>query len=185
MAERVYFLNPQVGWIAPATGWMYHTTNGGADWEVVGHPLPHVMPVLPRHTFLSQLIFVDESRGWARTTEGAWFTADGGRTWSMKFLGLSGMLYANKHRVWLPGYSWSPTSERLRGIFYSADDGDNWELQWEGPPHISVIVYHEVTQSLWAGGKGIILQKNLQTAVTPAGKLATLWGALKAPRDSK
>ena len=38
MPEYVYFLNPQVGWIAPATGWMYHTTNGGADWELAGHP---------------------------------------------------------------------------------------------------------------------------------------------------
>ena len=72
----------------------------------------------------------------------------------------------------------------IEGIFYSADDGDTWELEWEGPQHIYVIVYHEVTQSLWAGGEGIILQKNLQTAVAPKGKLTTLWGKLKADSNS-
>ncbi len=189
MPEHVYFLNPQVGWIAPATGWMYHTTNDGTDWEVVGHPLAGVMPVLPRERFLTKLKFVDESRGWAGTTwagtpESAWFTADGGRTWSIKFRGLSGVLYANKDGVWLPGYRWSPTGETIRGIFYSADDGDTWELEWEGPQRIYVIVYNEATQSLWAGGEGIILHKNLQTAVAPQGKLTTLWGKLKDAPDS-
>ena len=159
---------------------MYHTTNGGADWELVGHSLAGVMPVLPRERFLTKLIFVDESRGWAATTESAWFTTDGGRTWSIKFTGSSGILYANKDGVWLPGYRWSPTGEEIRGIFYSADDGDTWELEWEGPQRIYVIVYNEVTQSLWAGGEGIILQKNLQTAVTTKGKLATVWGKLKS-----
>lgn len=181
--ENVDFLNPQVGWIAPATGWMYHTINGGADWEVVGHPLPNVEPVLPRQTFLNQIKFVDESRGWARTTEGAWFTADAGRTWKKKFSQISGFLYANRDGVWLPGYTWSPNGDPLSGIFYSSDDGDTWELQWDGQP-IYDIVYHEVTQSLWAGGRGIMLQKNLQTAVAPKGKLTALWGKLKAPQNT-
>ena len=184
MPERVYFHNPQVGWIAPSTGWMYHTKNGGANWEVVGHPYAEVMPKLPRELFLDKLIFVDESRGWAGTTESAWFTTDGGRTWRIKFRGLSGVLYANKDGVWLPGYEWSPNGELINGIFHSADDGDTWELEWEGPQRIYVIVYNEVTQSLWAGGEGIILQKNLQTAVAPKGKLTTLWGKLKADSNS-
>ena len=189
MPSHVDFLNPQVGWIAPDTGWMYHTKNGGADWELVGHPYAGVMPRRPRELFLDKLIFVDESRGWAGTTwagtpESAWFTADGGRTWRQKFRGLRGVLFADINGVWLLGYEWSPNGEQINGIFHSADDGDTWELEWEGPQRIYVIVYHEVTQSLWAGGEGIILQKSLQTAVTPQGKLTTLWGKLKDAPDS-
>lgn len=48
--------------------------------------------------------------------------------------------------------------------------------------YITYIGYHEVTQTLWAGGvQGLILKRTIPTtSVSPEGKLPTLWGKLKA-----
>ena len=185
------FVNRQTGWIVPTGGWIYHTADGGATWEFVSNPLGNFLE-RDFERFITDVDFVDESRGWAVTYKvgGVWFTADGGQTWERKLSGRYWAVHADINGVWVAGRRASPTNfrETLEGIFYSADNGDTWQWEWEGPDTLTYIGYHEVTQSLWEGGAdGLILKRNIPTtAVTPQGKLATLWGKLKAgPNTSR
>ena len=178
------FVDTQTGWIVPESGWIYHTVNGGVTWEFVRHPIADQQPFDER--FITDIDFVDESRGWVTAGGGGvWFTDDAGRTWEHKLRGYYWAVYADDNGVWVAGDGPSPTKikESRRGIFYSADNGETWEWEWEGPSNwLNYIGYHEMTQSLWAGGAdGIILRRTIpSTAVTPKGKLPVLWGKLKA-----
>ena len=134
---------------------------------------------------------MDSRRGWA-VGDGVWFTDDGGETWTKKFSGLfTAIHFANSHEGWFAGVELPsegrPREAPLNKIYHTVDGGVSWEIEWVAPESyqaIRHISYHAVTKSLWAGGEGIILQKNLQTAVAPKGKLTTLWGKLKADSSS-
>lgn len=169
----VDFVNRQAGWIAPSQGWMYHTTDGGVTWKLAN------APSLWFDEYLTDIDFVDESRGWAISYAGVWFTADGGQTWTKKRHGHHTALYADANGVFVGGGTESEINPV--GIFHSKDDGKTWQVEWDGWEFISYIGYHEVTGALWAGGKsGIILKRQYPTAVAPRGKLTTLWGNVKA-----
>ena len=182
--ENIDFVDPRVGWIVPRSGWIYHTVDGGATWELVPNPIPD--RVLIDDPFITDIDFVDESRGWVVTYgSGVWYTDDAGKTWEQKLSGRYWAVYADSDSVWVAGRGTSPTNyrETREGIFYSSDDGETWQWEWEGSNWLTYIGYHEVTQSLWAGGAdGFILRRTSPaTAVTPKGKLPALWGQLKAP----
>ena len=178
------FVGPQVGWVVPTGGWVYHTTDSGTTWDLVRNPLGGSKPENShRDYFITQVDFVDASRGWAVAWGGVWFTADGGQTWRQQLSGRYEAVYADESGVWVAGRGPSPTNfrETREGILRSTDNGDTWKLEWEGSGTFSYIGYHPVTQSLWAGGyKGRILTRHYSTAVTPKAKLTTLWGKLKA-----
>lgn len=174
----VDFVNRQVGWITPRQGWMYHTTDGGITWKLGG------VPFLWFDEYLTKIDFVDESRGWAIGTAGVWFTADGGRSWTKKRNGSHTALYADADGVFVGGGTGSEINPV--GILHSRDDGNTWQVQWEGWEYISYIGHHEITGALWAGGKyGIILKRPYPTAVTPRGKIAAVWGNVKAGHSQR
>ena len=176
------FVSPQVGWIASLNEWMYHTTDGGITWDLVGNPIQEIRLVNHPKRYVTHIDFLDESHGWAVARNdggsGVWFTLDAGRTWKPKFPGPGDVVYADINGVWISGSMRSATGEIMEGIFHSKDYGETWTLEWEGPQSISYIGYHEVTQTLWAGGlDGVILKRTIPTTpVTSKGKLATLWG---------
>lgn len=168
------FVNPNVGWIAPNDDWIYSTENGGTSWRLLRHPSWET---------LYEIDFVDESQGWLAGSDGVYFTSDGGLSWMRKDVGDQFALYADVNGVWTTNITRrNDQGELLFGIFHSTNNGDTWQMEWEGSFRITYIGYHPVTQSLWAGGKnGIILKRTISTtAVTPGGKLTTLWGKLKA-----
>ena len=181
------FINREIGWITHFGTFMYRTTDGGMSWERTGHPYPIWI------TGIHNIEFVDESRGWAIAkgdNSGVWYTSDGGQTWTEKLSNSCLAVFADMNNVWVATCHKLPTGEWVMRILHSEDDGNTWQVEWEGPPNSHIVTYlgyHEVTQTLWAGGvKGLILKRTLPTTpVSPEGKLLTLWGELKAPRDSK
>ena len=63
-------------------------------------------------------------------------------------------LYADVDGVWTTNITGrNDQGELFVGIFHSTDNGDTWQMEWEGPFGITYIGYHPVTQSLWAGGR--------------------------------
>lgn len=71
-------------------------------------------------------------------------------------------------------------------IYHTVNGGISWEIEWVAPESyqaIRHISYHAVTKSLWAGGSnGRVLMRPM--TVSPRGKLATLWGELKAGQNT-
>lgn len=177
------FISPEFGWFTQRGRFMFRTTDGGMSWERTGHPHPDSI------YGIRNIDFVDESRDWA-VDDGVWYTSDGGQTWTEKLPDSCWAVFAEMNNVWVATSHKLPTGERVRRIQHSEDDGNTWQVEWEGPPDshfLTYLGYHEVTQTLWAGGmKGLILKRTIPTTpVSPEGKLSTLWGKLKAPGYSK
>ena len=177
------FINREIGWFTQSGIIMYRTTDGGMSWERTSHPYPDTI------SGIRYIDFVDESRGWA-VRDGVWYTSDGGQTWTEKLPAACFVVYADMNKVWVATAHKLPTGEWVMRIQHSEDDGNTWQVEWEGPyksHYITYIGYHEVTQTLWAGGvQGLILKRTIPTTpVSPEGKLPTLWGKLKAPPYAK
>lgn len=181
------FISREIGWFTQRGRFMYRTTDGGMSWERTGHPYPDSL------YGIDNIDFVDESRGWAIARgddSGVWYTSDGGQTWTQKLPDSCLAVFADMNNVWVATCHKLPTGEWAMRILHSEDDGNTWQMEWEGPPNSHILTYlgyHEVTQTLWAGGvKGVILKRTIPaTLVSPEGKLSTLWGNLKAPSYSK
>ncbi len=173
----VDFVDRQTGWVSPRKEWMHRTDDGGLTWEWTGHPHPAV-----GNPYIDKIDFVDESLAWAIGV-GLWITKDGGKTWTENLRGFFNAIFADVNGVWVAGRGRRPNEKKTKkGIFHSSDNGESWQVEWESRDYLTYIGYHEVTQTLWAGGAdGVILKRTVPTtAVAPAGKLAILWGKLKA-----
>ena len=175
--EDIDFVGRERGWITLRRTWMYRTIDGGASWEWVTHPSADHQ--------ITEIDFIDESRGWAGF-EGAWYTADGGQTWVQKHADVITVLFADISGAWVATRECLATECSVSRIYHTVDDGNTWQVEWEGPHYLTYLGYHEVTQTLWAGGEdGVILKRTIPTTpVTSKGKLATLWGELKAGQNT-
>ena len=110
------FINPKVGWVAPNAGWIYHTADSGTTWELVRNPLGGDKPEDNRGRYISQIDFVDESRGWAVARHGVWFTPDGGQTWQHKLSGWFDAVFADDNGVWASGSRTQPTKQHQQAF---------------------------------------------------------------------
>jgi photosystem II stability/assembly factor-like uncharacterized protein len=72
--EDIYFTDAQTGWLVSKEGKMYHTTDGGLQWEKI-YDEPEF--------FFRSLEFLDDQTGFAGTLSRALLrTTDGGKTWT-------------------------------------------------------------------------------------------------------
>lgn len=142
-----FFLNINEAWVAVPesdfiTGTLYHTTDGGKNWESFSVPFGSV-----------HLFFLDSLHGWALVDRGAssgsqaidiFATANGGETWTAVYLltadqsptAVAGELpYAGtKNEIafidlehgWITGKA--PVSDQP-WLFYTEDGGESWEQQ--------------------------------------------------------
>lgn len=180
------FGDSRVGWIGAAPSpyyftddkWIYRTVDGGTTWEWLGHPR---LAGQVKSIYIEAIDVVDSHRGWV-IGNGVWFTRDGGDTWTQKLSGYYTAIHADVNEAWVVGITWLPIGGRQSQILHSVDDGNSWQVEWQDSPLIRYIGYHEVTQTLWAGGEdGVILRRTIPaTNATPIVKPAMLWGKLKA-----
>ena len=82
--DRMFFLTPEIGWIAGTDGkdfFVFHTTNGGRDWEESKTTPPDEL------ANVRDIFFLDQNRGWLITwhfnNSGTYLfsTEDGGKNW--------------------------------------------------------------------------------------------------------
>lgn len=85
--RAIYFVDSTTGWAAGAAGAVYHTTDGGRNWE----PLP-----IDAAVDISYIYFIDRNRGWmlGKPSGGVndesgndnvlFITTNGGRSWTRK-----------------------------------------------------------------------------------------------------
>jgi len=73
LMNDIYFVNPDLGWMVGAKGYIYKTTDGGNNWTEQASGVTDN---------LAKVFFVNENTGWAGTLAGSVLkTTDGGTTW--------------------------------------------------------------------------------------------------------
>jgi len=127
--NAVYFVDPQIGWMAGADGAIFHTTNGGQDWQRQDSETTDD---------LHDVFFLDLNRGWVVGGKGLILrTIDGGNTWetqtSPRDTFLESIHFADEDHGWIAGghYTVSGPPWRFTAygyVFQSTDGGDSWSL---------------------------------------------------------
>jgi len=132
--DRMYFQTPELGWIAGGQGkdfMVYRTINGGQDWEEYRTPTPE------NPTFVRDLFFLDEMRGWLITHGSVdvsylYSTVDGGRHWTaepdLSFQGkgkwASVVRFTSRER----GFVFVDEGAQYE-LMYTLDAGTHWQKQ--------------------------------------------------------
>ena len=122
----VFFYDDNTGWVGGGEimpnvqGWVHRTTNGGETWSdrTLNAPWP-----------IREMRFISPQTGWAAGGDvysgvgGIFYTADGGRTWSLDLDSRGHEMDAcdsrsvpGGYRIWCAGYDSS-----LTGVIYSLD----------------------------------------------------------------
>jgi photosystem II stability/assembly factor-like uncharacterized protein len=110
----VCFLSPEEGWVVGQLGKIFHTTDGGKNWEEQ-----------PSRTnlLLTEVDFVDQLQGWAVGEHGIILhSEDGGKTWKTQQSGVPYPLFdvdfIDKNKGWAVGH-WGT-------ILFTDDGGQHW-----------------------------------------------------------
>jgi len=138
--HRLFFLTPELGWIAGAAGvdgkdfFVFRTVNGGRDWEE-SRTTPPEHPAEVRDLF-----FLDQLRGWLVTwgydDDGTYLysTVDGGKHWTVEpdlsFQGkgkwASVVRFTSRER----GFVFVDDGDNAqRALMYTLDGGTHWHRQ--------------------------------------------------------
>lgn len=139
----VWFVSPQEGWISATAGTIFHTSDGGATWELQKTPdvmlpstaTPDKKPdkkqvQKPQPVNIYYIAFATPQCGWASGWYGHLFrTVDGGKTWTKTSLdGASATLYGvdpvSCSVAWVVGTSGT--------ILYTQDGGNKWMPRTSG-----------------------------------------------------
>jgi len=138
--DHLFFLTPELGWIAGAAGvdgkdfFVFRTVNGGRDWEESRAATPEKL------AWVRDLFFLDQQRGWLITwgdnDDGTYLysTVDGGKHWTAEpdpsFQGkgkwASVVRFTSRDRgfVFVDG-----RDNAQRALMYTLDGGTHWHKQ--------------------------------------------------------
>ncbi len=113
----VFFMNDKQGWVGGGEispnveGWLHYTTNGGKTWS--GRTLDGPWPI-------RSILFLNSKTGWAgggnvyTDVGGIYFSADGGKTWSVDVTTNSEMgscakhgIPGGRHQLWCAGFNYN------------------------------------------------------------------------------
>lgn len=120
----------QNGWVVTIeTTAVYHTTDGGANWE------PQNVPTV-RDFF--DVFFLDGLSGWTCGRIGdIWHTTNGGNDWYRQNLG--GPKFATRMQFIDENFGWAAGGEAI--LMHSTNGGSEWQLEFfPNPPYPSSIV---------------------------------------------
>lgn len=126
--DDVFFLNPNLGWAAGSGGYVYKTTDGGANWELQLHL---------SNAYIRNIEFLNENVGFLAILQGKFYkTTDGGANWTLVadivppnttntsptndvFCGLDAV---GTHTIYGCGAFFGPAY-----VIKSVDSGDTWQ----------------------------------------------------------
>jgi photosystem II stability/assembly factor-like uncharacterized protein len=116
---KIFFLDPQHGWIVGETGTVLTTTNGGKVWEFVETD--------KNFTTLNDIKFVDANNGWAVGEQGVIIgTNDGGSTWKDLTSGVATTLLSieicpsEKSTLWVGGLEGTVLTSKDSGLTWTS-----------------------------------------------------------------
>ncbi|MCZ7601868.1 MAG: YCF48-related protein [Melioribacteraceae bacterium] len=108
--KSIFFINEHIGWAAGYK--LYKTIDGGANWNETARPLP----IGWQTNIIYEIYFSDESKGWAGTADGIYYTSDGGNSWVKQgeYSYTYSISFTDQNYGWAIG-----TSEQIDGYGYS------------------------------------------------------------------
>jgi len=120
----VFFINPQIGWVAGDSGLILKTEDGGTHWQLLDSRAPIKLNVVQ---------FIDEKTGWVGGINNVILhTTDGGATWSTSVIiqkhgfNVTDLSFLDRQNGYLSG-SGGPFGYVMR----TADGGATWENKFE------------------------------------------------------
>ncbi|MBU1937184.1 T9SS type A sorting domain-containing protein [bacterium] len=145
----VAFTSETDGWITtvfqPYS--LYHTANGGYDWEGV---------MTPSQAPFGDICFLDSLKGIAAACRKVGITTNGGRDWELLYLNddlrIDEIVYEDSLSLWGIGAEWQ-NEFILRWILHSEDGGYNWHVQYVDTNY-AMIPFQEIGIS---GNRSIIV----------------------------
>ena len=133
--DRMFFLTPEVGWIAGSDGrdfLVFRTVDGGRNWGESRTRAPDKVAVV------RDLIFLDQNRGWLITwhyNDGGTYlfaTRDGGKTWALEpnlpFQGKGNWASVVRFVSDNDGLVFADGAQNSK-VMYSSDGGAHWNSE--------------------------------------------------------
>jgi photosystem II stability/assembly factor-like uncharacterized protein len=130
--------NPQILYVAAASGGIFKTVNGGTTWNPIFDDAPGLsMGALAMDPVDPQIIFAGTGEACASAASyfgtGIYRSLDGGTTWT--HLGLDSSRYiarvvvdpANSQSIWVAAMGELFTASQSRGVYHTADGGQTWQ----------------------------------------------------------
>ena len=126
----LYFVDEYEGWIVDRlwdqVGRIYHTANGGFDWELQDDPT---------NEGLRTVFFLDSAVGWVGGNDGCiMHTINGGEVWIEQqtpvIYGIEKIFFVDENIGWAVGGDQAPVTHYF--ILHTQDGGNNWEIQVSG-----------------------------------------------------
>jgi photosystem II stability/assembly factor-like uncharacterized protein len=113
----IHFADAENGWAVGASGLLFHTSDGGANWYDESYDT---------YSDLEAVHFVSETTGWIAGQDGLiLFTENGGTNWTPQSSGLTEQL--NDIQFLDESYGWAVAGSNDDGIvIYTEDGGVNW-----------------------------------------------------------
>lgn len=140
----VYFYNDKIGWVATLYSGIYHTTDGGENWQ-------HIQ----MSNNLESIYFINDMVGFGTSEEHIYKTVDGGSNWhsvlSIDYAGFMSVQFSNSSFGWV--YSSS-------SVFITNDGGGSWNEYQVGnfmyDNHITSVDFNNETIGFAVGTYGIL-----------------------------
>lgn len=134
------FTDPDSGWMLcggmPGAGeqvkQLYKTENGGDNWRLIagsarGAAANHVPNSLPTIGYVSDLYFLDDSRGWLTSTHGGLYcTGDGGLSWTRVAIAPNAEEFLAYPRFVSPEQGYIVSTQGRSTLLGTKDAGATW-----------------------------------------------------------
>jgi photosystem II stability/assembly factor-like uncharacterized protein len=131
MLDQVFFVSPQIGWVAGDSNFVLWTTDGGSHWGR--------STVDTAMNWCRTIWFLDANHGWAAGSgdrySGLLFaTTDGGVNWQLKKRDSLGISYVDVKfttplKGWLVGSIFYSSGYGTGFLFHTTDGGESWALK--------------------------------------------------------
>ena len=110
-------MDANTGWICGSDGKISKTTDGGTSWTEYSTPFSNT---------ILEICFINNTTGWAVSTEGISKTTDGGKTWAIQYT--PKILYEPKSLYFIDtNTGWAAGNYGL--MLHTTDGGNTWTEQ--------------------------------------------------------
>jgi photosystem II stability/assembly factor-like uncharacterized protein len=127
---RIFFINPNIGWVSTTNGIVHSTKDGGKTWQ---------SKEIGWGSKLEGVFFINQNTGWLGGTPSGelYHSENGGKSWwkqqqisiEKNYIGIEDVYFLNEKVGWAIGRTWMTNGTRRSqgGIFRTSNGGRTWQ----------------------------------------------------------